>query len=499
MAKARVERRLAAVLAADVVGYSRLVEQDEASTLAAIKDLREQAIDPLLAEHKGRIVKLMGDGAIMEFASVVDAVACAVAVQKAVADGQAKSPPGRRIVFRIGVNLGDLVVEGDDLLGDGVNVAARLEQLCEPGGVLVSGTAFDHLQGRLGLPLEFTGEQQVKNIARPVRVYRVRLDGGGRRRLGGRRLRPRLPLTAATSLLVLVVAAVGLWWFWPHQPAFATQPSVAVLPFANLGGDEATGRLADGINEDIITDLSRFRELDVIAQSSTAVYKGKPTDVREIARALNVRYVLEGSIQRQGDQVRVTTQLIDATTGTHVWSERWDRPAADVFAVQTEIAEQAASRIGGGGAIPEAESRAARRARPADRAFRLNPNAPGWAHGSFSYAYFMAGRYDDAVRSMERQPLDSLDRGAFVMRAALYAALDRIDDAHRAVADTLGRYPDLTIEGFVSDPGYNDVERGKFMQAMRKAGFPACASADVLAGLAKPVRLPECAQLRPAG
>ena len=157
MAKARVERRLAAILAADMVGYSRLVEQDEASTLAAIKDLREQAIDPLLAEHKGRIVKLMGDGAIMEFASVVDAVACAVAVQKAVADRQAKSPPGRRIVFRIGVNLGDLVVEGDDLLGDGVNVAARLEQLCEPGGVLVSGTAFDHLQGRLGLPLEFTG------------------------------------------------------------------------------------------------------------------------------------------------------------------------------------------------------------------------------------------------------------------------------------------------------------------------------------------------------
>ena len=170
MAKARVERRLAAILAADVVGYSRLVEQDEASTLAAIKDLREQVIDPLLAEHKGRIVKLMGDGAIVEFASVVDAVACAVAVQKAVADAAGQvAARAQRIVFRIGVNLGDVVVEGDDLLGDGVNVAARLEQLCEPGGVLVSGTAFDHLQGRLELPLEFTGEQQVKNIARPVR------------------------------------------------------------------------------------------------------------------------------------------------------------------------------------------------------------------------------------------------------------------------------------------------------------------------------------------
>src|SRR3954469_16666010 len=174
MAKARVERRLAAILATDVVGYSRLVEQDEASTLAAIKDLREQAIDPLLAEHKGRIVKLMGDGAIIEFASVVDAVACAVAVQKAVADRQAKSPPERRIVFRIGVNLGDLVVEGDDLLGDGINVAARLEQLCEPGGVLVSGTAFDHLQGKLPCQLDDLGERRLKNIERLVRVYAVR-------------------------------------------------------------------------------------------------------------------------------------------------------------------------------------------------------------------------------------------------------------------------------------------------------------------------------------
>ena len=180
LASHRVERRLAAILAADIVGYSRLVERDEAGTLAAIKRLRDEAIDPLLAEHQGRIVKLMGDGAIVEFGSVVDAVACAVAVQKAVAEHQAETPADRRIVFRIGVNLGDVVVEGDDLLGDGVNVAARLEQLCEPGGVLVSGTAYDQLQGKLGLPLEFTGEQRVKNIERPVRAYRVRLDGKGR-------------------------------------------------------------------------------------------------------------------------------------------------------------------------------------------------------------------------------------------------------------------------------------------------------------------------------
>jgi TolB-like protein/class 3 adenylate cyclase/Flp pilus assembly protein TadD len=632
------ERRLAAILAADVVGYSRLVEADEAGTLSALRDLRRVVIDPLLAQHHGRIVKLMGDGAIVEFGSVVDAVVCAAGMQRAVAEHQAAAPAAARVVFRIGVNLGDVVVEGDDLLGDGVNVAARLEQLCEPGQVLISGTAYDHLKGKLDFALEPKGVRRLKNIAEPVRVYGVRIGGSPKTRRIKLPARWRRSMAAAGVLLALVAAAAG-WRLWPDQPVLASQPSVAVLPFANLGGDEATGRLADGITEDIITDLSRFRELDVIAQNSTAVYKGKPADVREIGRALNVRYVLEGSIQRQGEQIRVTAQLIDAGTGTHLWSERWDRPAGDVFAVQTEIAEQATSRIGGGGAIPGAENRAARRARPtdlsayelyllgqeecdrqtsqsvahavqlleqavgkdpslarawvvlawaysslagkgmdpeansraalaaaqraveldpmdpdahaalgasvgnkgdfprakaefetalrlnpgdaetlthyagwastfgapehgaeaADRAFRLNPNAPGWAYGSFSYAYFMAGRYDDAVRSMERRPLDSLDRVAFVMRAALYAVVDRIDDAHRAVADTLGRYPDLTIEGFLSDPGYNDVERKKFMQAMRKAGFPACTSADVLDELAKPVRLPECAQLRPAG
>ena len=257
----------------------------------------------------------MGDGAIVEFASVVDAVACAVAIQKAWPSGRPKVPADRRIVFRIGVNLGDVVVEGDDLLGDGVNVAARLEQLCEPGGVLVSGTAYDHLQGKLGLPLEFTGEQQVKNIARPVRAYRVRLDGdGGAQRLGASAragTRPAARAAAAALLFALVVAGRRLVASGRPSRALA-KPSIAVLPFDNLGGDEATGRLADGITEDIITDLARFRDLDVIARNSTEVYKGKPVDVRQVGQDLDVGYVLEGSIQRQGDQVRVTAQLIDA-------------------------------------------------------------------------------------------------------------------------------------------------------------------------------------------
>ena len=361
----RVERRLAAILAADIVGYSRLIEQDEAATLAAIKGLREGAIDPLLAEHKGRIVKLMGDGAIVEFASVVDAVACAVAIQKAVADRQAKTPADKRIVFRIGVNLGDVVVDGDDLLGDGVNVAARLEQLCEPGGVLVSGTAFDHLQGRLGLPLEFTGEQQVKNIARPVRAYRVRLDGEPARLSTPQpsgQPRQRLVLAAAALLFALIFAG-GIWKLWPVEPPPA-KPSIAVMPFDNMGGDEATGRLADGITEDVITDLARFRDLDVIARNSTEVYKGKPVDVRQIGKDLSVGYVLEGSIQRQADRARVTAQLIDTDTGAHVWSDRWDRPLDDIFAVQAEVAERVAGTLASYGVILAADRAVARRERP---------------------------------------------------------------------------------------------------------------------------------------
>jgi class 3 adenylate cyclase len=302
MATVWVERRLVAILAADIVGYSHLVEKDEAATLAALKSSRREVIDPLLAEHHGRIVKLMGDGAIAEFGSVVDAVACAVAVQKGVADRQDGVPSERRIIFRIGINLGDVVVEGDDLLGDGVNVAARLEQICDPGGVLISGTAYDHLQGKIDLPIEFAGEQRVKNIDRPIRTYRVRLGAA----LPGPRPRgavSRRWFAMATGVLLLMAGAVR-WWRWPVAPAYASKPSIAVLPFDNLGGDEATTRLADGITEDIITDLARFPEFEVVSRNSTGVYKGKAVDVRHVGKDLVVGYVLEGSFQRQGERLR---------------------------------------------------------------------------------------------------------------------------------------------------------------------------------------------------
>jgi TolB-like protein/class 3 adenylate cyclase/tetratricopeptide (TPR) repeat protein len=428
------ERKLAAILAADVVGYSRLVEKDEARTLAAIRKLRAEVIDPLIAKHKGRIAKLMGDGAIAEFGSVVDAVACAVALQKETAAAQSETPADRRIVFRIGVNLGDVAVEGDDLLGDGVNVAARLEQLCDPGGILISGTAYDHLQGKLDLPLDFAGEQQVKNIARPVRAYRVRLDGSGlpwRLRLRQHR---RGILRAAAVVIALTLVGGGVWWFRPAEST-AASTSIAVLPFDNLGGDEQTGRLADGITEDIITDLARFREIEVIARNSVEVYKDKAVDIRQVGRDLGVRYVLEGSIQRQGDRFRITAQLIEAASGTHVWSDRWEHPAADVFAVQTELSEHVSAKLAGGtGIVLAAGEEAALRKRPADlNAYDL------YLLGSAAFRRETKESIDEAVRLLEQSvEIDpGFARGWTRLSLAYMAQSDWFDDNFQVEGEQL--------------------------------------------------------------
>jgi TolB-like protein len=303
----------------------------------------------------------MGDGALAVFESVVDAVACAAAVQRAVGDWNAARPEGERLVLRIGVNLGDVALIDGDVYGDGVNVAARLEQLCDPGGVMVSGTAFDHLQGKLGFPLEFAGQQKVKNISRPVRAYRARLDGKARQL---RRARP-WPLRALAAALVALLAMSGAWW-WSRPSGPAGRPSIAVLPFDALGGDAATARLAEGITEEIITDLARFRAVDVIARESTRAYREQPINMAAIGRALNVRYVLDGSIQRQGDRLRVTAQLVDAANERDVWADRWERRAEDLFAVQSELAEAVASEVASAysGAIVTAERDAAKRKPP---------------------------------------------------------------------------------------------------------------------------------------
>jgi TolB-like protein/class 3 adenylate cyclase/Tfp pilus assembly protein PilF len=306
MADERVHRRLAAILAADVVGYSRLMEVDEAGTLAALKQRRKKVLEPLVSQHQGRIVKVMGDGVLVEFTSAVNAVECAIKLQQGIGDANAGSPEARRIVLRIGINIGDVVVEGGDIYGDGVNIAARLEEMAEPGGIFISRKVHEEVERKLALICDDLGEQSFKNISTPVRVYRVAGNGD----------------------LALASAALPL-------PA---KPSIAVLPFTNLSADAEQGFFADGLTEDLITELSKAPGLFVIARNSSFTFKNRSVDVRRVAQELGVRYVLEGSARRAAGRIRINAQLIDARDGGgHLWAERFDRDLADVFAVQDEV------------------------------------------------------------------------------------------------------------------------------------------------------------------
>jgi TolB-like protein/class 3 adenylate cyclase/Tfp pilus assembly protein PilF len=337
MAEERVERRLAAILAADVVGYSRLMGADEEGTLADLKRHRRELTDPKIKEHRGRIVKTTGDGVLVEFASVVDAVRCAVDVQREMADRNAGVPAERRIEFRIGLNVGDIIIDGTDIYGDGVNIAARLEALAEPGGICASRVVRDQVRDKLAFAFEDMGEQQVKNIARPVRTHRV--------------------LLGATVVEPSGAAAAS-----PAARPQQQKPSIAVLPFANMSGDAEQEYFSEGITEDIITNLSRIRAFFVISRSTSFTYKGTAVDIAKVARELGVRYVLEGSVRRAGSRVRITAQLIDAETGHHLWAERYDRELADVFAVQDEIAQTITGELAPG--IIAAEMQQARRKEP---------------------------------------------------------------------------------------------------------------------------------------
>jgi adenylate cyclase len=298
-----VERRLTAILAADVVGYSRLMGANEAGTLAALKKIRTDLIEGKIAEHHGRIVKLTGDGMLVEFPSVVSAVACATETQRGIRDGNANVPQDRRIEFRIGVNLGDVIVEGDDIYGDGVNVAVRIESIAEPGGIAISGSVRDHVGNRLPIAFEDRGEQQLKNIEKPVRVYNILVE-------------EPLPEMASTK---------------------DERPSIAVLPFTNMSGDPEQEYFSDGITEDIITDLSKISSLFVVARHTAFTYKGKPVKVQQAGQELGVAFILEGSVRKAGARVRVTGQLISTKDGGHVWAERFDRDLTDIFAIQDEI------------------------------------------------------------------------------------------------------------------------------------------------------------------
>jgi adenylate cyclase len=307
----RVDRRLAAILAADVAGYSRLMGVDEEGTLAALKDLRKTLIDPKIAEHRGRIVKTTGDGVLVEFASAVNAVRCALDIQRATAERNADIPDDRRIEFRIGINVGDIIIDEGDIYGEGVNIAARIEPLSEPGAVCLSDNAYQQIKGKLSLDATDMGERQLKNIAQPVRVYGVHASGT------------------------------------PTRPALSLpdKPSIAVLPFQNMSGDPDQEYFVDGIAEDVLTTLSKIHELMVIARNSSFVFKGQARDIREIGRILGARYVLEGSVRKVGNRVRLTAQLIDSLDGHHLWGDRYDGGVDDVFDLQDRITQEIVSAL----------------------------------------------------------------------------------------------------------------------------------------------------------
>jgi adenylate cyclase len=376
---ARVERRLAAILAADVAGYSRLIGADEEETLSRLKALRAEVIDPKITGHHGRIVKTTGDGLLVEFASVVDALRCAAETQAAMAECNALLPADKRIDLRIGIHQGDIVVEDGDIFGDGVNVAARLEGLAEPGGICVSARVHEDAAGKLDIAFRDLGEQQLRNIVRPVHAYSVGVTASpiqsSRHRIG------TSGLVVAAVILALAAIGTAAWWAWPRVSAPAitaqalptgnsppatveTKPaprlSIVVLSLGNLSNDPEQQYFADGITEDLTTDLSRLRNVLVISRNTASTYKGKNVDAKQIGRELGVRYVLEGSVRRSGNQIRVNSQLIDAVTDTHLWAEHFDHDIGDLFAVQSEITGRIANTLGW-------ELIGAETARPTDR------------------------------------------------------------------------------------------------------------------------------------
>jgi adenylate cyclase len=446
MAEERVNRKLAAVLAADVVGYSRMMGADEAGTLSALKRHRETVFDPAVAAHNGRIVKLIGDGTIVEFGSVVDAVNCALSVQRSGEWIPAQSAPQKGIVLRIGINLGDVIIEGDDIYGDGVNIAARLEPLAEPGGVCVSSIVNESVGNRTDAHFQDGGEISVKNIERPIRIWKWH------------------PGTGAASAAASPYPAAGA----THSRSNGSTASIAVLPFTNMSGDAEQEYFSDGISEDIITDLSKIGGLTVIARNSSFAYKGRSLDVRTIGHDLGVRSVLEGSIRRAGNRVRITAQLIDAASGSHLWAERYDREWTDIFEVQDDVthrivdalkltltpAEKAELADGDTSNIEAYE--AALRGRetllgPTKnrdtfeqskklflRAIELDPNfAKPYAGLAFAYMFDYQNRWSDnpdaslqrakeyAQRALEKNPKEALAHAVAAVTATFERDLDR--------------------------------------------------------------------------
>jgi TolB-like protein/class 3 adenylate cyclase len=358
-------RRLTAILAADVAGYSRLMGADEEDTHERLKAHLGEMVNPNIEAHRGRTVKNTGDGLLAEFASVVDAVRCAVEVQRGMAERESQVPEERRIRFRIGVNRGDVIAEERDIFGDGVNVAARLEALAEPGGICISRVVRDQIRDKLPYPFEDSGEHRVKNIARPVRIYALRRDAVGdsrspRMRIGSRLRRTTFFAAIAVATAAALIIAISAWTNWPATtpvtspavtvaaalvPAAAPRLSIVVLPFANLSNDSEQQYLADGVTGDMTTKLSRIPHMFVISRNTAFTYKDRPVNAKQVGRELGVRYVLEGSVRRSGNQIRVSAQLIDAATDAHLWAERFDDDMGDLFVLQNEITSRIAHAL----------------------------------------------------------------------------------------------------------------------------------------------------------
>jgi len=400
-----MERQLSAILAADVVGSSALMEQDEAGTFERLRAHRKELFEPEIEKHHGRIFKLTGDGLFAEFTSVVDAVECAVSLQRGLAERNASVAEDQRMYVRIGINLGEVIVEGDDRLGEGVNIAARLEQLAEPGGIYVSGKVAKEVEKKLAFAFEPMGEQKVKNIAEPVQVYKVKLEGPKvRPRPRRSRNTPLGVLAASTIAILLILVGFGAWLYrdlWVPAPQGLAEapaagmpkgPGVAVLPFVNLSGDANQEYFSDGLTEDILTELARTPDLRVLARNTTFQYKGKAVNVSKLGQELGVRYVLEGSVRRAGDDLRVTAQLIDAENGAHIWADKFDRKMADVFLIQDELVGKIVAKIAGGyGVIENTEAKSAARKSPDqtqayDLVLRAHDVMAAWTHESFSKA-----------------------------------------------------------------------------------------------------------------
>jgi TolB-like protein/class 3 adenylate cyclase len=432
-------RKLAAILAADVVGYSRLASADEDRTLARLRALRSDLIDPTIAVHHGRVVKRTGDGILVEFRSVVDAVRCAIEVQNGMVERNAGVPPERRIEFRVGVHLGDVVEESDgDLMGDGINIAARLEGIAKPGGVCLSEDAYRQVKSRLDVAVNDLGLTQLKNIAEPVRVFSLEVG----RPVPGKPTAP-LPQTSAPSL--------------------APRLSIIVLPFANIGGDPEQEYFIDGVTESLTTDLSRISGSFVIARNTAFTYKGKRFDVKQIGRELNVRYILEGSVQRGGSRMRVNVQLIDAETGNHLWAERFDKQVADLFDMQDEIVARLASQLGT--RMVEAEARRAERSAHPDSMDLYFQGLVWWNKGQNPENVVQARSFFERAVALDPHNVDALATEAWidVLGAASFITTDRvarIAAAEAATTKVLSLAPNHAFAHLVLGSAYIYSNRG---------------------------------------